>query len=371
MKAQLPCAPNERCDHLKTHTADRRKTTLKTSAEKSIWRKNDECAHNFKRFSLPFTVIVFGVFASFLFLSCSPREPKNHETGSTVPEKLILAEQYGLAYAPVNVARRMGWFEEELPGIRIEWEKAGNAATVREAILAGRMDGGFMGIPPYLIGKDKGMNWTAISAVAEAELGLAAVRPGILTLEDIPPDMRIALPQPGSIQHILLAMAAERNFGDAGRFDNQLITLKHPDGMSALLSGTEVEAHFTSPPYLRKELDSGKAHLILDGEEAFGGEFTFIIAVLTDELIRDYPETVKGIRRALARASEWIGENPEKAAEFLAEQYAMEPGELSDIFHSGILKYGEQIYGMERFRDFMYAEGYLKTHLDDSVLVTP
>lgn len=318
-----------------------------------------------------FVFFIFSIIASFLFPSCSPREPKGDKLKHTAPEKIVLAAQYGLAYAPVNIARQMGWFEEELPETLIEWEKAGNATTVREAILAGRMDGGFMGIPPYLIGKDKGMKWTAISGVAEAELGLATVRPDVFTLEDIPTEMRIALPQPGSIQHILLTMAADRDFGDAGRFDNQLVTLKHPDGMNALLSGTEVEAHFTSPPYLRKEIDSGKAHLILDGEEAFGGQFTFIIAVLTDELIQDYPETAKGIRHALARASEWISDNPKKAADALAEQYSMEPTELYGILQSGILKYGEKIYGMERFRDFMYEEGYLKTKLDDRVLFTP
>ncbi len=57
-----------------------------------------------------------------------------------------------------------------------------------------------------------------------------------ITCADFSPDDRIALPQPGSIQHILLSMAAEKQLGKHDVFDNQLVTMKHPDGMTALES---------------------------------------------------------------------------------------------------------------------------------------
>ncbi|MCK5735609.1 MAG: ABC transporter substrate-binding protein [Spirochaetaceae bacterium] len=284
---------------------------------------------------------------------------------------ITLSEQYGLAYAPVTAARLKGWFEEEVPGIDFKWQTAGNAAAVREAILAGKLDGGFMGIPPYLIGRDRGMKWTAVIAVAKAELGLVSIRPGITSLVDIPGDMRIALPQPGSIQHILLAMAAERELGNAGFFDNRLITLSHPDGMTALISGTEVEAHFTSPPYLQKELELPGAELILDGNKAFSGEFTFIIGVFSDEFIESHQEDLEGIRRAIKRGAEWMNENPKDAAEYLAEHYRMDISELGMILGSGALDYGGKIQGMERFRVFMTDRGYLKNGLEGDELILP
>jgi NitT/TauT family transport system substrate-binding protein len=231
------------------------------------------------------------------------------------------------------------------------------------------MDGGFMGIPPYLIARDKGMRWTAVAAVAEARLGLATTRPEVRSLEDIPPNLRIALPQPGSIQHILLTMAAKRILGDAERFDNQLVTLNHPDGMSALLSGTEVEAHFTSPPYLQEELASDGVHLVLNGEEAFGGGFTFIVAVLSDDLIRKHPETADGIRRALSRSSEWLNGHPAEAARLLSAPYSMEADALRAILESDALEYGGEIRGMDDFRVFMHSEGYLSTDMAGHDLV--
>jgi len=304
--------------------------------------------------------IVLGSLIVFFFISCA-------EDKRTVN----LAEQYGLAYAPVSAARLKGWFEEEVPETEFKWQTAGNAATVRESILAGKLDGGFMGIPPYLIGKDRGMKWTAAAAVARAELGLVTVHPGVKSLGDIPEGMKIALPQPGSIQHILLAMAADRELGDAGIFDNRLITLSHPDGLTALMAGSEVKAHFTSPPYLQKELKIPGSRLILDGIEAFGGDFTFIIAVFSDDFIKIHPEELAGIRRAIQRGAVWLNENPDEAAAFLADYYRMEESELGRIFHSAALSYGGDIQGMEDFREFMQKRGYLKNGLQDEELILP
>ena len=50
------------------------------------------------------------------------------------------------------------------------------------------------------------------------------------------------------------------------------------DGMNALISETEVSAHFVTPPYLQEELKLGM-HVIADGEDLVGGQFTFISGV--------------------------------------------------------------------------------------------
>lgn len=314
------------------------------------------------------TTLLLFLVSSGMIVSCKAED----NTGrAALPETISLTEQYGLAYAPIATARLKGWFEEELPGVKFDWHTAGNATAVREAMLAGRLDGGFMGIPPYLIGKDRGMTWIAGAAVAEAQLGLVVVRPGIDDLKDIPRDLRIALPQPGSIQHILLAMAAENRLGDASRFDEQLITLSHPDGMAALTAGREVEAHFTSPPYLQKELENKEAQLLLDGVTAFGSEFTFIIAVFSNELTVNYPDAIDGIRRVINRSAKWLNENPDVAAAFMADYYRMDEQNLTEILSSEVLSFGGEIKGMSRFVEFMTERDYLINGLTQDDLVYP
>ena len=168
--------------------------------------------------------------------------------GTQKEEKTItIADQYGLGYAPVQIMKVKNILKKQTGDINIKWKKLANTAAIREAMLAGEVDIGFMAIPPFLIGKDKGMKWKIISGLSMCPLGLMTYRDNINSLSDIDKNDRIALPQPGSIQHILLAMASERKFGDADRFDDQLVTMAHPDGMNALLSRKEITAHFTSP----------------------------------------------------------------------------------------------------------------------------
>ena len=73
----------------------------------------------------------------------------------------------------------------------------------------------------------------------------------INSLSDIT-DEKIALVNIGSIQHVLLGMAADAELGDAHALDNNIVAMAHPDGMSALLSGS-VDCQLTTSPYVFKE----------------------------------------------------------------------------------------------------------------------
>jgi NitT/TauT family transport system substrate-binding protein len=64
-----------------------------------------------------------------------------------------------------------------------------------------------------------------------------------------------ALPLPAikvAVQAIILQMAAAKEWGDANfaKLDPLTVSMAHPDGMIALLSGKgEIDNHFTSPPF--------------------------------------------------------------------------------------------------------------------------
>lgn len=292
--------------------------------------------------SVVFLLIVFS------FISCS----KENE--------ITIAEQYGLAYAPLQIMREKAFLEELESGLNVKWIKLGNTAAIREAVLAGEVDVGFMGIPPFLIGVDNGMEWQLISGLSVCPLGLVADSTVISSFGELSPNHRIALPQPGSIQHILLSMAAEKHNGDSSFFDSGLVTMKHPDGMSALLSGA-VDAHFTSPPYVFMETGaSERFRIILSGEEAFGGEFSFIAAMATDDFIRNSPEHLASFLEALSMSISFINENPEQSAQLLSDIYDLSSDEIFGYITRPGMKYTSEIYGLEQFISFMTAEGYLK-----------
>ncbi len=279
-------------------------------------------------------------------------------------KKLIIAEQYGLAYAPVQVMMSKGYLEEALPDYEIEWVKLGNTMAIREAMTADALDAAFLGIPPYIIGTDSGMNWGLFTGLSRAPVSLMGREDA--TLETIG-DGRIALPQPGSIQHILLSMAAERTFGDAKIFDNQLVTMKHPDGMQVLINGNEVDYHFTSPPYVFQEAEAGM-HEIISGETCFGGEYTFIVGVTSEELKND-TEAYNAISSAVKQSMEFIQNNPEETLDVLMPYYNIDRETLSTyIYDSGIV-YETEIKGIETFVDFMYRNEYIKENYKEDELI--
>lgn len=288
-----------------------------------------------------------------LISGCSPTQEVKKDY------KISIAEQYGLAYAPLQVMKELKLLEKELPGVQIEWKQLGNTAAIREAMIAKDVDTGFMAIPPFLIGWDKGMEWKIFSGLSISPVGLVTNNENIKSIKDLTKKDRIALPQPGSIQHILLSMACEKEFGDAKKFDNQLVTLAHPDGMNALLAKKDITAHFTTPPYLSKELETPGIHQILDGKEAIGKEFTFVVGVSTNEFHDKNPKTHRAFVKALNKAIDFVNENPEKTASMLAKTYGMSEEELLKYLTWEGTGYNHTVKGLDEFSKFMKKNGYI------------
>ena len=184
-------------------------------------------------------------------------------------------------------------------------------------------------------------------------------REDIKSLADFKAEDKIALPQPGSIQHILLTMAAQRDFKEPDKFDNQLLTMNHPDAMNALLAGGEVSAHFASAPYLFLESREEGIKNILSGRDAFGGDFTFIIGVSTERFYQQQPENYRLFFEALMKSVDFIDQNPADTAEILADNYDLSQKEMKEYLSWPGMRFSSEIKGLEKFIDFMTAEGYL------------
>lgn len=303
----------------------------------------------------PSAVVSSAFFLIMLFSSCGGEK------------SVTIAEQYGLAYAPLQIMRSKAFFEKLEPDLEVRWVKLGNTAAIREAVLAGEVDLGFMGLPPFLIGADKGMHWKLIAGLSVCPVGLVA-GDGIPDLDSLNPQHRIALPQPGSIQHILLSMACERLYNDAARFDKSLVTMKHPDGMTALLSGA-VDAHFTSPPYIFMETAAenpagGGFTTVLSGADAFGGKFSFIGAMGAGGFIKDYPELIESFLAALEQSIDFINKRPGEAAVILSGIYAMPEADILTYITHEEMNYTTELFGLKRFIEFMTDNGYLSAGLE-------
>ncbi len=272
---------------------------------------------------------------------------------------ITIAEQYGLAYAPLQIMKAKKYLEELQPDAKVTWVKLANTAAIREAVLSGDVDTGFLGIPPFLIACDQKMPWKIATGLSQAPLGLVVSDADIRKVEDFGPHTKLALPQPGSIQHILLGMALQNMFGDYSMLDNRLVSMKHPDGMNALLGGS-IEGHFTSPPYIFQESDQEGFSVLISGEQAMGEPFTFIVGMATEEFFEKEPELYRDYLSALDKAVDFINTNRSESVRILAEAYGMEEDILADYLYRPGMVFETEIRGLDRFLGFMKEQNIVK-----------
>ncbi|MBK5245059.1 MAG: ABC transporter substrate-binding protein [Eubacteriaceae bacterium] len=302
--------------------------------------------------------IILSLLCLVLVSGCTAQESDSHE------KVIRIAEQYGIAYAPVQIIKDQGLLEKNCPGVQVTWEQMSNSTVIREAMVSDKLDVGFMAIPPFLIGWDNGMDWKIATGLSSVPTGLVA-KDEIQSLQDIKSSDRIALPQPGSVQHILLAMACQKEFNDPQKMDNILVTLSHPDGMNALLAGNDITAHFTSTPYLETELATAGYHEILTGKEAFGGDFSFIVGVTTKKLHDESPEVYEAFKESVAEAIQFINDHPEEAAEILTKYYDYSKEDIFTYLTAEDTEYSPTVKGIRKFSDFMNETNYLKKSTTD------
>jgi NitT/TauT family transport system substrate-binding protein len=297
-------------------------------------------------------IIIIGLIIGILALmGCSSKNDSKNN--------ISIAEQFGLAYAPLQIMKENKILEKNYPGVKIDWKQLGNTAAIREAMLSNQVEVGFMAIPPFLIGLDKGMEWKIATGLSESPVALVTNSENIKSIKDFSKTSRIALPQPGSVQHMLLAMQCEKEFGDTKKLDNLLVTLAHPDAMNALLSAKDITAHFSTPPYLFKELEQKNIHQILDEKDAIGVDFTFVVGVTTNKFHDIKPELYKALVISINESIVFMQNNPDKSAEILANIYKLSKDEvLKYITHKDMI-YTQEVKGINEFAKFMKKNNYI------------
>jgi NitT/TauT family transport system substrate-binding protein len=129
---------------------------------------------------------------------------------------------------------------------------------------------------------------------------------------------RIALPAVRtSLQAILLQIACEKEFGAGqhAKLDSITIGRSHPDGMAAVLGNTEINSHFTVPPYLAEYAKRQEIHKVTSALEILGEPISNGVMYTTDRWYRANTASIAAVRAALDEAIGIINASPQRAAE--------------------------------------------------------
>lgn len=284
-------------------------------------------------------------------------------SGSSETRKIVIAYQYGAAYTPFIIMQKQQLIEKYAPNVEIEWQVLNSGSAITEGLAAGSIDIAALGVPPAITGITQGAPYKIYTNISSQPHALTTNDPNIKSLADITSEDKIAAVNIGSTQHIMLAMLAEKELGDAHALDQNIVAMSNPDGMQALLSGA-VSCHQTSSPYSILELEEEGIYLVSDMTAVYPFNSPFIVGVASQEVYED-TELYEAILKATNEAIDFVNENKEETAALVCEDLGLTKEETLEYLNAEGSDFSSQLHGLMDIVDFMGRAEFIKNTPSD------
>ena len=249
---------------------------------------------------------------------------------------ITLISQHGLPYLPLMLMQEHKLAEKHaarlgVHGLTAEYRTLGGTQSLVDALIAGQMNFGIVGVPGLATLWDKTAGTPnevrALSAAQAMPFLLVTNRGDIKSIKDFKEGDKIAVPGiKNSNQAICLQMAAAKEWGQANyaKLDPLTITLPHPDAAIAIISkSTELTAHYGVAPFQNYEVAAPGTHVVLKSYDTLGGQTTNGVVLMTKKFRDANPKVTAAVYAALSEASDIIN----KEARHSAEVYIRMTGE--------------------------------------------
>jgi sulfonate transport system substrate-binding protein len=255
------------------------------------------------------------VAGSVAFAAAS-RLPRPALAQDAAPETIRVDYAY---YNPSSlVLRRHGWLEEDLAadGIGVEWTLSAGSNKANEFLRADAVDFGSTAGSAALLARANGSSihtvyiysqpeWTALVVTADSPIQSVADVKG----------KKIAATKGTDPYFFLLQTLHEAGLKQS---DVEVVNIQHADGKTALERG-DVDAWAGLDPHMAQtELEQG-SRLIYRNIDF--NTYGFLNA--RTDFIEQFPAHTERVLAQYERARAWIGENPDEAAQILAEEASL------------------------------------------------
>jgi len=293
-------------------------------------------------------------------------------TAAQAEGEIRIAEQFGIVYLLLNVVRDQGLIEkhgkEQGIDIKVDWTQLSGGAATNDALLSGSVDIVGAGVGPLLTIWDRTygrQNVKAVASLGNFPYYLLSSNPNVKTIADISEKDRIALPAVGvSVQSRFLQYAAAQQWGDKdfNRLDKYTLAVPHPDATAALIAGgTELNGHFSNPPFQEQALANKDVHVVLDTYELLGPNSPTVLFT-TEKFRKDNPKTYKAFVEALAEAADFAQNDKAAAADtyIRVTKAKISRDELLKIIDNPKYEFTVTPKNTYKLADFLYRVGAIK-----------
>lgn len=309
-------------------------------------------------------LILVVIVCAVSIIGCS----KNKDGNSKSNVVKVAIQPYPL-YAPIYVAKELGYLEENLKdiNIKVKWQSFKSGTLVNESFAAGESDIGVLGDVPAIIAKGSGQDIEIISNVAYGEKALAILVAKESTINDISQlkDKKIAYVK-GSYAHHLLSVILEKE-GLTFK-DIESVNLDAADIQAAINNG-QVDAGVLWEPYITLGEKSGLEKVLVDGTNI---KRSNLVSIAKKEYDENNEEVVEAFIKAYRQGCEYLNENPEEAAKLISKEINVSEDDLIDIFKN--INYTEDINSddinaLKEVEKFLEDENLISNKVDIDELI--
>jgi NitT/TauT family transport system substrate-binding protein len=263
--------------------------------------------------------------AALLLLSACGSAPEQGE----VQELRMPTGAGGVGFLPLRVMQQQKLIEEHarqagLPNLTVRWVEVGGPSVLNDALLAGSIDVIAAGPPAFITLWDRTVDSATVmgmAAVSALPMYLNTKSAHLRAIDDLRDTDKVGVTAiKVSIPSLVMQMYAREKYGaaQATRFDRHTVAITHPDGVVALLSGSNaISAHFTSPPFHQRERRDPGVRTIMTSDQVMGGATTFVMLSTTGRFREQSPKVYGAVLAALRDAQARIAADPKAAAGIL------------------------------------------------------
>jgi NitT/TauT family transport system substrate-binding protein len=286
----------------------------------------------------------------------------------------------GVGFLPLLVMEKHGLIEKHaraagVPDLTVRWIDLGGPSVVNDALLSGAADYTAAGPPAFLTLWDRtreSVQVTGVAAMTSLPMYLNTKQPHLRSLEDLRDNDKIAVTAPKvSIPALVMQMYAASKYGqrEVERFDKYTVSMTHPDGVVALLSGAAgISAHFTSPPFHQRERRDPAVRTIMTTDEVMGGSTTFTMLATTRRFREENPDVHRAVLQALEEAHGMIVADRRAAASTLLESTPDSGFTLDEtvaMLEDPAITFTTTPENVSKYAEFMHRIGSIRTRPGD------
>jgi NitT/TauT family transport system substrate-binding protein len=313
------------------------------------------------------TRLAVSALASILIFSVS--------TARAEMSEIKIAQGLGIGFLPMYVMQDYKLVEkyakrEKLGDLKVDWVKISGGTMMNDGLLSGSLQIASGGITPLIVAwaKTAGtpQEMKGVSTFSSTPIYLVTRNPAVKKIEDFTDKDKIAMPAAKlAPQSILLQMAAEKAYGvgHQNKFDSLTVSMAHPDATAALLSGaSEVDSHFSTAPFMFRELADPAIHIVLSADDVLGGPSVFGVMWTTTEFYKTNPKIYSAIVSALDEAIAIINKDKVAAARSYLKIFKSKESveEIVDILNKPGMQFSTTPNAISKYADFMYRTGTIK-----------